>query len=49
MASEASSTEYHTVTPYLIVRGAGDLLDFLARAFEAQEVRREQKCMGRAE
>jgi PhnB protein len=42
MASETNTVEYHTVTPYLIVCGASDLLDFLAKAFDAQEVRRER-------
>ena len=26
---------HHTVTPYLVVRGAAQVIDFLARAFEA--------------
>jgi PhnB protein len=29
---------YHTVTPYLIVKGAAQLVDFLKRAFGANEV-----------
>ena len=29
---------YHTVTPYLTVHGASTLLDFVKRAFDAQEV-----------
>ena len=29
---------YHTVTPYLAVRGAGELLAFLKRAFDAETV-----------
>ena len=28
---------YHTVTPYLVVKGAGKLIDFLKAAFDAQE------------
>jgi PhnB protein len=28
---------YHTVTPYLVVQGAGKLIDFLKAAFDAQE------------
>src|SRR3954465_7907447 len=28
---------YHTVTPYLVVRDARAVLDFLKRAFDAQE------------
>lgn len=29
---------YHTITPYLTVRGAGDALAFYARAFGAEEL-----------
>ena len=29
---------YHTVTPYLIVKGAAQLVDFMKRAFGAKEV-----------
>ena len=29
---------YHTVTPYLAVRSAGELLAFLKRAFDAEAV-----------
>jgi PhnB protein len=28
---------YHTVTPYLVVQGAGKLIDFMKAAFDAQE------------
>ena len=28
---------FHTISPYLTVRGAGELLDFLKRAFDAKE------------
>src|SRR4026208_534993 len=28
---------YHTITPYLIVKGAAPLVDFMKRAFGAQE------------
>ena len=28
---------FHTITPYLTVRGAGELLDFVKRAFNAKE------------
>ena len=31
---------YHSVTPYLIVNGAAEALDFYKRAFNAQEVMR---------
>ena len=29
---------YHTVTPYLVVQGAGKLIDFMKAAFGAQEM-----------
>ncbi|MGH7965245.1 MAG: VOC family protein [Candidatus Binatia bacterium] len=29
---------YHAVTPYLVVQGAGKLIDFLKQAFDAQEI-----------
>jgi PhnB protein len=29
---------YHTVTPYLVVQGAGKLIDFMKAAFDAQEI-----------
>ena len=31
---------YHTVTPYLVVRGVTDLIHFLQRAFDAREISR---------
>jgi PhnB protein len=31
---------YHTVTPYLIVEGASSLIEFLKKAFDAQETER---------
>lgn len=31
---------YHTATPYLIVRGAAEAIDFYAKAFDASEVMR---------
>ncbi len=31
---------FHTITPYLIVQGAADLIDFVKRAFGAEEVYR---------
>jgi PhnB protein len=46
MTGEANAGAYHTVTPYLIVRGAGNLADFLARVFGAQELRRERRPDG---
>ncbi len=31
---------YHTVTPYLVVKGAAQLIDFLQQAFDAEETQR---------
>jgi PhnB protein len=31
---------YHTVTPYLVVKGVSQLLDFLKQAFGAEEIHR---------
>lgn len=31
---------YHTITPYIMVRGAARLIDFLKQAFDAEEVYR---------
>lgn len=31
---------YHTITPYLVVQGAAQLIDFLKQAFEAEEIHR---------
>lgn len=31
---------YHTVTPYLIVKGAATLVDFLKKVFDGQEIER---------
>ena len=31
---------YHTVTPYLVVQGVAQLIDFLKQAFEAEEIQR---------
>jgi PhnB protein len=33
---------YHTVTPYLLIRGASDAIEFYAKAFDATEVMRLQ-------
>jgi len=38
MAVKPIPDTYHTVTPYLVVNGAGQLVDFLKRAFGAKEV-----------
>lgn len=32
--------DYHTVTPYLVVQKAAQLIDFLKQAFEAEELHR---------
>lgn len=37
---------YHTVTPYLIVMGAEQLIGFMKRAFDAEEVYRSPKPDG---
>ena len=33
-------TGYHTVTPYLVVQGAAQLIDFSIQAFDAEEIHR---------
>jgi|SRR5215216_3782237 len=38
MAVQPVPDTYHTVTPYLVVKGASQLVDFLKRAFGAKEV-----------
>jgi len=38
---------YHTVTPYLIVTGAGQLIEFLKQAFGAEEIYRSTLPDGR--
>ena len=38
MAVKPIPEGYHTVTPYLVVEGAGGLIDFLKQAFDAEEV-----------
>ena len=40
MAVKPIPDGYHTVTPYLVVRGAAKLLEFLTRAFGATETYR---------
>jgi len=37
MAVRPTPEGYHSVTPYLTVRGAGDLLDYIKQAFGAEE------------
>jgi hypothetical protein len=36
MAVKPIPDGYHTVTPYLTIQGAAELIDFLKRAFEAR-------------
>jgi uncharacterized glyoxalase superfamily protein PhnB len=31
---------YHTITPYLVVEGAAQLIDFLKQAFDGEEIQR---------
>ena len=38
---------YHSVTPYLVVEGASKLIDFLKKAFNAQEIARMKGPEGR--
>jgi PhnB protein len=38
---------YHTITPYLIVEGAARLIDFLGKAFDAQELEKMLDQEGR--
>ena len=40
MAVKPVPDGYHTVTPYLTVRGVPKLIDFLKQAFEAREIER---------
>ena len=40
MAVKAKPDGYHSITPYLVVDGAARLIDFLAQAFDAEEVER---------
>jgi uncharacterized glyoxalase superfamily protein PhnB len=37
---------YHTVTPYLVVRNAAGLIEFLQQAFNAKEIERMQSLKG---
>jgi uncharacterized glyoxalase superfamily protein PhnB len=40
MAVKLIPEGYHTVTPYLVVRGAAQLIDFAKQAFAAEEILR---------
>jgi PhnB protein len=46
MAVKPIPEGYHTVTPYLTVEGAGKLLDFVKRAFDAKEIHRTTRPDG---
>jgi PhnB protein len=37
MAVKPIPDGYHAITPYLVIEGAGKLIDFLKQAFDAQE------------
>jgi PhnB protein len=47
MATKAVPDGYHSVTPYLIVKGAAAAIDFYKRAFGAAELMRMQSPDGR--
>jgi PhnB protein len=49
MASKAKSIPegYHSVTPYLVIKGAKDALDFYKKAFGAEEIYRLDMPDGR--
>ncbi len=40
MAVKPIPEGHHTVTPYLVVRGAAQLIDFMKQAFAAEEIQR---------
>ncbi|GIX04283.1 MAG: extradiol dioxygenase [Planctomycetaceae bacterium] len=47
MNAEYKPTDYSSVSPYLIVNGAGETIDFLKRVFVAVEMRRFADESGR--
>lgn len=47
MATKAIPPGYHSVTPYLIIDGAGKAIDFYKRAFGAKELMRMESPDGR--
>ncbi len=47
MATKPIPDGYHTVTPYLIINGASDAIDFYKRAFGATEIMRMPDPKGR--
>jgi uncharacterized glyoxalase superfamily protein PhnB len=40
VAVKAIPDNYHTITPYLIVKGVSQLIDFMKQVFEAKELER---------
>lgn len=40
MAVKPIPDNYHTVTPYLVIKGVAQLIDFMIQAFEGKEVER---------
>jgi uncharacterized glyoxalase superfamily protein PhnB len=46
MAVKPIPEGYHTVTPYLIVKGVPTLIDFLKQAFDAKEIERHSQPDG---
>jgi uncharacterized glyoxalase superfamily protein PhnB len=46
MAVKRIPKGYHTVTPYLTVKGAAELLEFLKKAFDAKETERVMRPDG---
>lgn len=46
MAIQPIPDGFHTVTPYLVVQGASSLIDFLKKAFDAEEVHRSTRPDG---
>jgi PhnB protein len=46
MAAKPIPDGYHSVTPYLIVQGVDELLDFLKQAFAAEETLRMPRADG---
>lgn len=47
MATNSIPDGYHSVTPYLIIKGAADAIDFYKRAFGATELMRMPRPDGR--
>ena len=37
---------FHTITPYVMIQGVAQVLDFLTRAFDAQVIRRQADATG---